>query len=247
MLSGIVDGDSRRVPPARAVTDFSHSRNEAISNNQFMTRELLSAAAVVAVAALIAVWLSAESRAQTRPSLAGAWMLNKDLSDPPPDRDDRSGDAGGRRGGGYGRGGGVGRGRMGRGGAGGSAIDRDAMARMRDAMRDIMEPSERLTITETGTMIVITTAEGHTTRLSPDGSRITDDNTKIERRTHWDGDKLVSEITGVGRGKIRQTYALDPERHQLRIVASLEGGRDGRTRTVTHVYDAQGSNQYSGI
>jgi hypothetical protein len=206
---------------------------------RMMIRELLSAGVVVVVAILIAVWLSAESRAQAKPALAGAWTLNTDLSDRPPEHDQHSGSPGGRSGGGFGHGGGFGRGRMGRGGPGGADVDREAMARMRDAIHDIMEPSERLVITQSETMIVITTAEGRTTRLSPDGSRITDDNTRIERKTRWEGDKLVSEITGAGPGKIRQTYALDPERHLLRITATIDGGgRAGPSRTVTHVYDA---------
>jgi len=205
-----------------------------------MVRELLSAGMVVAVAALIATWLSVESRAQTKPSLTGAWTLNTGLSDQPQGRGEQSGDTGRRRGGGSGHGGGFGRGRMGRGGGGGDApqpeADRAATARKREAIRDIMDPSERLTITQTETMIVITTAEGRTTRLSPDGSKIKDDNTGIERKTRWDGDKLVSDISGAGPGKITQTYVVDPEHHQLRITASLEGGR-GQPRTVTHVYD----------
>jgi hypothetical protein len=203
-----------------------------------MVRELLSAGMVVAVAALIATWLSSESRAQTKPSLTGAWTLNTGLSDRPPERGERSGDADRRRGGGFGRGGGSGRGRMGRGGGGAPRpeADRDESARKREAIRDIMEPSERLTITQTETMIVITTAEGRTTRLSLDGSKIKDDNTGIERKTRWDGDKLVSDVSGAGPGKITQTYAVDPEHHQLRITAMLEAGR-GQARTVTHVYD----------
>jgi hypothetical protein len=203
-----------------------------------MVRELLSAGMVVAVAALIATWLSIESRAQTKPSLTGEWTLNTGLSDQPQERGEQSGDAGRRRGGGFGRGGGSGRGRMGR--SGGDAprpeADPDASARKREAIRDIIDPSERLTITQTATMIVITTAEGRTTRLSLDGSRIKDDNTGIERKTRWDGDHLVSDISGAGPGKIAQTYAVDPEHHQLRIAAVLEGGR-GQARTVTHVYD----------
>jgi hypothetical protein len=206
-----------------------------------MVRELLSAGMVVAVAALIATWLSIESRAQTKPLLTGAWTLNTGLSDQPQERGEQSGDTGRRRGGGSGHGGGFGRGRMGRGGgdAPRPEADHDATARKREALRDIMDLSERLTITQTETMIVITTAEGRTTRLSPDGSRITDDNTRIERKTRWERDKLVSEITGAGPGKIRQTYALDPERHLLRITATIDGGgRAGPSRTVTHVYDA---------
>jgi len=198
---------------------------------------------VVVVAALIATWLSIESRAQTKPGITGAWTLNKDLSDQPQDRGDQSGDSGRRRGaggGGFGRGGGFGHGgRMGRGGGygGGAQMDPEAMARMREAMRDIMQPSEHLTITQADKMIVITTAEGRTTRLSTDGSKIKDDNTKIERKSKWDGDKLVSEISGIGPGKITQTYAVDPEHHQLRITTNIERGQAGQARTVTNVYN----------
>jgi hypothetical protein len=53
-----------------------------------------------------------------------------------------------------------------------------------------------------------------------------------------DAGKLVSEISGAGRGKITQTFALDAEHHQLRITAQMEGGKNNQPRTVTHVYDA---------
>jgi len=221
-------------------------------------RELVSAGMVVAVAALIATWLSLESRAQPRTSVVGAWTLNKDLSDPPPDRGDQDADGGQRRGGGSGRGGGFGGhrmgGRSGYGGYGGGAqMDPDAMARMRAAVRDIMQPSDHLTITQSDTMVVITTGEGRTTRLATDGSKVKDENTKIERKTKWDGDKLISEISGAGPGKITQTYSVDPEHHQLRITTSIERsstshgsvpsgvegrGQGGQSRTITHVYDA---------
>jgi hypothetical protein len=206
-------------------------------------RELFSTGMIAVAAALVAAGLSVESRAQTKTSITGAWTLNKDLSDQAPDRGDQGGDAPRRPGGGGGgRGGGFGgRGRMGRGGGGyggGAQMDPEAMARMREAMRDIMQPSEHLTITQADKMIVITTAEGRTTRLAADGSKIKDENTKIERKTKWDGDKLVSEISGIGPGKITQTYAVDPEQHQLRITTNIERGQRGQARTITHVYNA---------
>ena len=126
------------------------------------------------------------------------------------------------------------------------------MARMREAMRDLTNPSNHLTIVETDSMIVITSADGHTTRLSPDGKKTKDDNTGIQRKTKWDGGKLVTEITGLGpAGKATQTIAADPESHQLRIVVQMEGGRSTASRqgssagsaqssgprTITHVYD----------
>ena len=185
-------------------------------------------------------------------SIAGAWTRNTDLSDAPMGRgqqgDDsgrgrgdggdgsggrrRGGGGGGFGGGGFGRGGG-----RGRGGGGGGGNPED-MARMRDAMRDITNPSDHLIITQTDAMVAVTGANGRTTRLSPDGKKIKDDNTKIERKTKWDGGKLVSDVSGLGSGKLTQTFAVGPEGKQLRITVVMEGGRSGQPRTITQVYDA---------
>jgi hypothetical protein len=191
---------------------------------------------------------SVHSPAQTteKTSIAGAWILNKESRDASPgaergepgDTNERErGDRGAGRGGGFGRRGGGGFGRMGVGGGGGGRADPEEVARMRDAMRDLMNPSDHLTITQTDSMIVITSADGRTMRLSPDGKKIKDENTKIERKTKWDGPKLVSEISGLGPGRMTQTFSVDPERHQLNVVVQMEGGRSGQPRTVAHVYD----------
>jgi hypothetical protein len=170
-----------------------------------------------------------------RPPLTGAWTLNKGLSDQAPDRGEREQDGrGGRRGGGGMPRGGVGRG-MGRGGRGSDPQD---MARMRDAMRDLLEPADRLTIVETESMVIVTSSDGRTTRLSPDGKKIKDENTNVERRTRRENGTLVSEISGLGPGKITQTFSVDQDTRQLRIVLRLEGGRDPEPRTITHLYDA---------
>ncbi len=209
------------------------------------------------VAAAFVAGAVADGRTQAAPkdSLIGAWTLNKDLSDQPMDRgasgDRQRGNGGGggygrRGGGGGGFRGGYGGGGMGRGGNSGNMNPED-MARMREAMREIINPSDHLTITQSESMIIITSADGHTTRLSPDGKKIKDENTHTERKTKWDGDKLVSEISGLGSGKITQTFSVDPEHHQLRIAATMEGGggsrhaqggQSGQPRTITHVYDA---------
>ena len=209
------------------------------------------------VAAMLVVWAVTGYRAQgAEPhAITGAWTLNKDLSDQPGrggDQGDegrgtrgdgsRGGGGGGRRGGGgFGGGRGMGRGGgMGR----GAGMNPEDMARMRDALRDLTNPSDHLTIVETESMVVITAADGRTTRLSPDGKKIKDDNSRVERKTKWDGGKLVTEISGLGpAGKATQTLAADPESHQLRIVVQMEGGPStgsgqGRgQRTITHVYD----------
>jgi hypothetical protein len=197
------------------------------------------------LAAIVVVGVCAAPRAQpaSKSALTGAWTLNKDLSDQPPRRgEDVGGERAGRgggRGGGGGRGmgrGGLGVGGMGRGRGG---MDPEAMGRTRQAMRDITEPSDRLTITETESMVVLTDNEGRTTRLSTDGKKVKDENTKIERKTRWEAEKLVSEISGAGPRKFTQTFAVDPEARQLRIIIQIEGGRGGQPRTITHVYDRQ--------
>jgi hypothetical protein len=218
-------------------------------------RNLASVSVIVAAAIFVATWLAVESRAQApeKGSIAGVWTLNNDLSDQPPARSSSSGGDGngqGRRSGGeYGRGmgrGGYGGG-MGRGGGGGrAAADPEEAARMRDAMRDILNPPDHLTIVQTDSMVVLTGPDGRTTRLSPDGKKVKDDNTGIERKTHWNAGKLVSEVNGAGPGKITQTISLDAEHHQLRISAQLEGGRSNQPRTFTQVYDSDGSDDEIG-
>ena len=177
-------------------------------------------------------------------SIVGGWTLDKNLSGPPPDssqpREPVDGARAGRRGGGRGGGGfgGGGRGGFGGGGFGGRA-NAEETARVREAMRDVVNPPEHLVIVDAGSMIVLTGQDGRTLRLSPGGKGIKDENTGVERKTTWVGDKLVSEITGLGPTKITQTYSVDPEHRQLRIVAEFDGGgRGGQARTLTHVYNA---------
>ena len=188
--------------------------------------------------------------AQSAPtSIVGVWTLNTELSDAPPgapqpgDREGRGrpggpgGSGGGRRGGGGGFGGGGGRGADG-GGRGGRGNPED-MQRRRDAVRDIMSAPDRMTITRTESMVIVTTGDGRTTRLATDGSKVKDESNGIERKTHWDHDQLVTEISGLQGGKVTETYAIDPESHRLKVTVEVAGGR-GRELAARHrVYDVQ--------
>ncbi|HKB12989.1 MAG TPA: hypothetical protein VKD69_20135 [Vicinamibacterales bacterium] len=202
---------------------------------------------MLTLALLVITLVPSPLAAADKPSISGAWTMNKELSDASPRGDSTEGRGRGRDGqrGGYrGRGGfrgGYGGGRMGGGGAGGERMDPEEQARMREAIRDLTDPSDRLTITETDSMILVTGADGRTTRLSPDGKKVKDENTGVERKTKWDGAKLVSEISGLRAGKATQTFVVVPETHQLRVTVQMEGrgGRGGnQPRTITHVYDA---------
>jgi hypothetical protein len=187
-------------------------------------------------------------------TIAGAWTLVSDVRDTN-GSDDQGGQGRGQSGrgggGGYGRGGGgrhggfgggfggggFGGGGRGGAGAGGQNIDPEQAQRLRDALRDEMTAPSTLTITASGPMVVITAGDGRTTRLSADGKKIKDDSTKIERKTHWDSDKLVSEISGLGRGKITETYRLDPEKKQLLVTIHIDN--QSRPVTLNRVYDPQ--------
>ncbi len=121
-------------------------------------------------------------------------------------------------------------------------MNRDEMERRMEALRAILRPAERLTITRTESMVIITNEEGTTTRLAPDGSRIKDDSTGVERRTRWDGASLVTEITGVQGGRITERYAVDPATRQLIVTLELppRRGSDEKTgQTLRRVYQPQ--------
>lgn len=208
-------------------------------------RTAMSFGIVLGIAVLVAIWLAVESRAQApdKGVLAGVWVRNRELGDAPPPRSERTdrGDRGD-------RGRGMGRGRRGFGGGrrdGSGGNDRagrgnvEQTMRIRDAVRDIMYPPDQLTIVQTPSMIIITAPDGWTTRLAPDGTRVKDENTGIERKTRWDGARLVSEIAGAGQllpGKAIQAFAVDGD-NRLRITVQVEGGRNSQTRTITNVYD----------
>lgn len=174
-----------------------------------------------------------------KPSLDGSWTLNKELSDKPSagqeSREVREGEHRG-RGPGGGRGSGGGFSGAGFGGGRGEGRNPEDVQRLRNALRDELEASEHLTIVESGSTIILTAGDGRTTRLSADGKKIKDESTGVERRTKWDVGKLVSEISGLGQGKILETYALDAEHKQLHVTLDIEGPQ--RKATVARIYDA---------
>jgi Spy/CpxP family protein refolding chaperone len=200
---------------------------------------------VVTVAAAALVTTHADTP-KPNEAIIGAWTLNKDASQLTArgdNGDGREGDNSGRNGGYGGRrrgggGGGFGGGGFGRGGGGGGFTQtpeqREAAQRMRDAMRQELQAPDHMTIVSSDTTIIITTPDGHTTRLAPDGKKIKDESTGIERKTKWDAGKLVSEINGLGRGKITETYSFDPDAKQLHVKLDIDGPRK---TSQTRIYD----------
>jgi hypothetical protein len=176
----------------------------------------------------------------------GAWTLNRDLSDTGQLLDQARNNGG--RGGGYGRGGGGGYGRRGGGGGGQypggggggrSGGDPQEMERRMSALRDILYAPDHLTITQTESMVIVTTSDGRTTRYTLDWKKNKDESTSTERRSKWESSKLVSEVTGASQPKVTEYYSVDPEHHELLVIVYVEGeGREAahafhRIYTVT--------------
>ena len=208
-------------------------------------RSLAPALVIAMTTGIAAPW--AQTATASQPSLVGAWTLNKELSDPPQGRsggdgrDDGQTGQNGRRGGGGGGGrrrggGGFGGGGGGFGGGGGAGANQEDAQRRRNALRDEMEAPGHLIITQSAPTVIMTAGDGRTTRLSTDGKKIKDESTKVERKTVWAGGKLVSEVEGLGRSKITETYTVDGEKQQLHVSLAIDGPQ--RKTTVNRVYDA---------
>jgi hypothetical protein len=203
-----------------------------------MVRRCFAPALILITTAAVAM-PSAQAPAASPPSLVGAWTLNKDLSDKAPDRSAGDGREERQRGAGArGGGGGRRRGGFGGGGFGGAAEGKTSedVQRLRNALRDEMQAPDHLTITQTSSTVIMTAGDGRTTRLSTDGRKIKDESTNVERKTTWAGGNLVSEIDGLGRGKITETYSVDADRKQLRVTLQVDNPQ--WKATVNRVYDA---------
>jgi hypothetical protein len=198
---------------------------------------LILMAAAILVCPLTTARLSAQKDVETTGSIVGGWTLDKKLSDVagnlPRGGEGRyrgGGSGGFPGGGGHGRGGGFHGG--GGGAAGGHGADPEAATRR----RDLLEAPDQMTIVQTDSMIVITARDGRTTRLSPDGKKIKDESTNIERKTRWEGGKLVSEISGAA-GHATEIYSVNPAQHELLVVIRLESsGADETTRVLHRLY-----------
>ncbi len=188
---------------------------------------------VVAAAVLACVVASgrlyAERDSEAPTSIVGVWTLDKKMSDVADDRPRGGGGQRSRGGGGFPGGGGGFPG-------GGHTQDPDEVARRQEAWRDLVMAPDHMTIVQTESMIIITARDGRTTRLSPDGKKIKDESTNIERKTKWEDGKLVSEISGTA-GRAIETYSVNPVQHELLVVVRLESsGPDEYVRMLHRLY-----------
>jgi hypothetical protein len=116
-------------------------------------------------------------------------------------------------------------------------------ARFSETLRELQTPPARLTIVQNDEMLIITTDEGRTSRLTPNGKKVKDENSGVERTTKWDGVKLVNQLSGLPGGDIQQVYLMDDQvQHRLHVVTTLPNRQDPKNLTVLdRVYDAAAS------
>jgi hypothetical protein len=161
--------------------------------------------------------------------IAGAWVLNRDLT-VVPQRDDVERPAGGGRGGG-GHGGGFGGG-FGRGGAmGGGGMARpsdEEIRKMQVIRRHLFEIPDRLIVVRDPQSVSVTDGNGRRMNYKLDGKKqdqFTGDG-EFTTKSRVDGNRLIVEEDFGGR-KITVTYTpvFDGDTPRLEVTVKAEGGR----------------------
>lgn len=179
----------------------------------------------------------------TRGNVTGAWRLVRGASDlggsGVPDEGGPSGGPppgpGGRPpGGGIGGPGGFGRGEPG-------GVSHEDMKDRMERVRALMEPVERLTITQDGDRVLIVDGEGRSERIVPDAKKEKHlvGNVQAEMKSSWDDGRLVSEIA-LGRGMdFTRTIGVEEADgvRRLTITLASRGGGDHGRRPCRRVYE----------
>ncbi len=205
----------------------------------------LVAAPLVISTAVVPPIDRAASEAQTAVvDLTGRWQLNADLSDKPPQPGEAGDPGAGREGGGRRPGGGVrypggvgGGGMHGGGMRGGGSEGRrpnpEDMAKMRDAMRVMLDAPAEIVITRKQDEFVFTaTGTGDVTRILVTGKKMKTTAGGAEHRVKAGYKEGALQIeSSFGRLKVVDTWRVSADRRQLERVTTIEGGRGGGAPT----------------
>ncbi|MCX6549578.1 MAG: hypothetical protein NTY02_00980 [Acidobacteria bacterium] len=172
------------------------------------------------------------------PSLAGAWTLNRALSQFPRDVGfgmdvipaDRSG-SGGATGGGMGSGG------VDPNAVSGKPQTEEESRNTQQLLGEIRTPPVRLTIAQTATDVTITDDRGRSRTFHADGRQdtVTLDAGPMGATARWDGARLIVRYRAGANREIRYTYSrkIDPPQLVVQAETLERGGHD----TIVRVYD----------
>jgi hypothetical protein len=190
-----------------------------------------------------------QSASAGKPNFSGVWILNRALSDAPPQTDigarasgpGDQGDRAGRAGGGeFDRA--TGGGRLGRTGDGGyrgqrsgpTANSSDRRNAIDELTRELRNPSASLTISHADPTLAVTNAQDWTRLFQSNGQKDPHQAgaATVLSTTRWDGDRLVTEYDLGSARNIRIIYSLVPGTRQLLEQVSFANGQ-----TLKRVYD----------
>ena len=128
--------------------------------------------------------------------------------------------------------------------AGLAPVVEEEMQRMRDAMRELLQPAVRLTIVQRDDTVTFTDDQGRVRKFVANGKKEKHqlDAATLEATSRWkDGALVIEWKTGRGPTVVR-TYRANAETRQLTVETTMKGGRGGPgggdRPPVRHVYDA---------
>lgn len=159
-----------------------------------------------------------------------------------------------------GGGGGMGRGGIGMGGIGmgGGGMGRGGMGRgpgrvaqeggiNSEDIDTLATDPKSLSIDQNEKQISVSDGADHTENLYPDGKKHKGDDTSGDKtgiKTHWNGNRLVSESKLGHSGKLTETYELSPDGKQLYVTSELDSSHLSSPLIIRRVFDhASGQSQ----
>jgi hypothetical protein len=171
--------------------------------------------------------------------IAGAWRLNRELSDRQavPGSRDRAHPAGPPPGGTRDGMGGRGEGRGGFGGGGSAA--RGDVAFENGMLQELLTPPDSLTIAVNPGEVVITDADGHVRHYATNGKKEKHQMMTgvVDTKTRWRGALLEMELVPPGPAKVVESFTVDERTRQLVVAVKVEGGFGGARPASRRVYD----------
>lgn len=189
---------------------------------------------------------------ETSADFTGAWILDAEASQNPPDATGpvRVGPGGG----GMGRGGGGMGGRGGgivRGGMGGSREEmQERMERFRDLMQVLTEERERLVVQRSDSILTVTYASGSEIELPTDGknhAQLVRGVGEFEAKARWQGDgRLVLEREFDYGIKVKEEFSRGSGSPRLVVVTEVAAGFP-RDITFQTVYDREATDGGPGL
>ena len=178
-----------------------------------------------------------------RPDLTGTWAFNGEKSDSSASADSTKGKGSSHKPifgpprGGFGPVGGA--------GGGGPMVkshpDEETVSRSKELTRVAAEPPKRLVIASDGEMLSFTDEVGRIVKVRTDGQKtfeVSDGGLELERKAHWDDEKLVCEIKAKGGGgEIKQVISREGDK--LIVQSTVDADLGDRAVKLRHIYDLE--------